>query len=467
MKFLFFLLTLLSANANQEETFLRKTLFDSNYNPKVRPIPGSIPVEIGLAVQNIESFDQMQESIVLNIWVRETWYDPRLAWDSSVSNLTFLSVSKNEVWTPDIELLNAAALPEVYTLKGGLSLYSSGLVFYSNPAVFKTACSLKLELFPFDTQVCSMKFASWVYSNRYLNLTAYSDKSKQIDILSSFSHSEWKIGTFSLTETLEYRDCCPDDPFNELNYEITLDRYPHYYKLSMGMTIALVLVSFIIMLIEPANVSRTSTAVFIPLTILALQLTLADKIPVVGYYTLMDNFFLCCFITSMLVAIESGIIYSLIMTESSAIINFSSRNFDIKKLMDKDKAQRENNSIRKNKHIEEIRRLKMMDLDDNEHVNQEFNDVIQVVEGLAESNTDATESNTDATNAEVESVMSLPIDNDVVKTIPHDSRILKFTYKERLIYNEMVKYIKFADNIFRILLPVVYLSYIGSLMGKE
>ena len=29
--------------------------------------------------------------------------------------------------------------------------------------------------------------------------------------------------------------------------------------------------------------------------ILALQLTLADKIPVVGYFTLMDNFFLACF----------------------------------------------------------------------------------------------------------------------------------------------------------------------------
>lgn len=462
MTFLFFLLTLLSANANQEETFLRQTLF-SSYNPKVRPISESIPVEIGLAVQNIESFDQMQESIVLNIWVRETWYDPRLEWESSLSNLTFISVDIEEVWTPDIELLNAAALPEVYTLKGGLSLYSSGLVFYSNPAVFKTACSLKLELFPFDTQVCSMKFASWVYSNRYLNLTAYADKSKQIDILPSFSHSEWQIGSFSLTETLEYRDCCPGDPFNELNYEITLDRYPHYYKLSMGMTIALVLVSFIIMLIEPANVSRTSTAVFIPLTILALQLTLADKIPVVGYYTLMDNFFLCCFITSMLVAIESGIIYSLIMTESSAIINFSSRNFDIKKLMDKDKEQRDNNASRKNKHIEEIRRLKMMNIDNNDHVNQEFNDVIQVVEGAAEGA--ASESSTD--NAEVESVMSLPIDNDVVKTIPHDARILKFTYKERLIYNEMVKYIKFADNIFRILLPIIYLSYVGSLMAQE
>ena len=49
------------------------------------------------------------------------------------------------------------------------------------------------------------------------------------------------------------------------------------------------IVSFIIMLVAPDNLSRTGTAVFIPLTILALQLTIADKVPVVGYYTLMDK----------------------------------------------------------------------------------------------------------------------------------------------------------------------------------
>ena len=84
----------------------------------------------------------------------------------------------------------------------------------------------------------------------------------------------------------------------------------------MGMTISLVLVSFIIMLMEPSNVSRTGTAVFIPLTILALQLTLASKIPVVGYYTTLDRFFVACFVTSMICSIESGIVYALLASKS-------------------------------------------------------------------------------------------------------------------------------------------------------
>ena len=80
------------------------------------------------------------------------------------------SVSKNQIWIPDTELLNAAGLPEIYTLKGGLMLYSDGTVFYSNPVVLKMPCSLELQIFPFDTQTCSMKFGSWVYSSQYLNL---------------------------------------------------------------------------------------------------------------------------------------------------------------------------------------------------------------------------------------------------------------------------------------------------------
>ena len=108
--FSFFAFALSGIEANIEETQLRNLLF-SNYNPKVRPvenITSTLTVQMGLALQNIESFDQMQESITLNAWIRQTWNDYRLSWNSTQSNLTFISVSKAQVWVPDTELLNAA-----------------------------------------------------------------------------------------------------------------------------------------------------------------------------------------------------------------------------------------------------------------------------------------------------------------------------------------------------------------------
>jgi len=481
---------------NQEETQLRNTLF-SNYNPKVRPvqdISSDLTVEMGLALQNIEKFDQMQESITLNAWIRQTWNDYRLSWNSTQSNLTFISVSKSQVWVPDTELLNAAGLPEIYTLKGGLMLYSDGTVFYSNPVVLKMPCSLELETFPFDTQTCSMVFGSWVYSSDFLNLIPYNDEEKQIDVLDSFSHTEWEIDELTVEMILREREGHINEEFNELEYSIVLSRFPHYYKLSMGMTIALVLVSFIIMLMEPSNVSRTSTAVFIPLTILALQLTLADKIPVVGYFTLMDNFFLCCFITSMLVSIESGLIYSLITTESKRLYSYLVTKVDLTKLLEKDQKKIKLRKQTKMEHSEEIDTLALEQNNNNNTdtkelenriAETEFSDASKILENLnGESSSDpaeitegmAQEAMKDEIDAVENSDKSISIsshsshyDNfqNYVKTIPYNDKLLKLTYKERLVYGELIKWVKYIDNVFRVLMPIIFLSYIGSLLAVE
>ena len=481
---------------NQEETQLRNTLF-SNYNPKVRPvqdISSDLTVEMGLALQNIEKFDQMQESITLNAWIRQTWNDYRLSWNTTQSNLTFISVSKTQVWVPDTELLNAAGLPEIYTLKGGLMLYPDGTVFYSNPVVLKMPCSLELETFPFDTQTCSMVFGSWVYSSDFLNLIPYNDIEKQIDVLDSFSHTEWEIDELTVEMILREREGHINEEFNELEYNIVLSRFPHYYKLSMGMTIALVLVSFIIMLMEPSNVSRTSTAVFIPLTILALQLTLADKIPVVGYFTLMDNFFLCCFITSMLVSIESGLIYSLITTESKRLYSYLVTKVDLTKLLEEDQKKIKLRKKTKIEHSEEIDTLALEQNNnttdtkelENRIAETEFSDASKILENLnGESSSDpadiidgtmAQEAMKDEIDAVENSDKSISIsshsshyDNfqNYVKTIPYNDKLLKLTYKERLVYGELIKWVKFIDNVFRVLMPVIFLSYIGSLLAVE
>ena len=133
----------------------------------------------------------------------------------------------------------------------------------------------------------------------------------------------------------------------------------------MGMTISLVIVSFIIMLMKANNVSRTGTAVFIPLTILALQLTIADKIPVVGYYTLMDIFFLSCFITSMIVSIESGLVYALVTNKSQFVYKIFHKCFNIKKLYSNHISNQKEHEIKKHQHDNCINRIKERNDDNN------------------------------------------------------------------------------------------------------
>ena len=447
--------------ANLEEKTLRNHLF-SDYNKLVRPITDyrdSVNISMGLGVQNLEAFNQKEETIDINLWVRLNWYDKYLNWNSNVSNLTFLSVDKDYVWSPDIELLNAASLPDIYTLKGGMNLYKNGLILWSNPAVFRFSCPLDLHYFPFDTQRCRMKFASWIYNNNLLTLHPHKDVSKQIDILSTFSHSEWKIRDVKVNNYVEKRPCCPDVEFDVNEYTIELRRYSHYYNISMGMTISLVIVNFIIMLVKPNNISRTSTAVFIPLTILALQLTLADKIPVVGYYTLMDYFFLCCFITSMICSIQSGLVYALLTSKSRFIYLLFKDRFNLEKLIKKDKSKKE---IPEENNDNDNETLNETDVD--EEFNQVINGIRTKSYKVAVDKEDTSESNelrlkTKIIDEDIED--SDLITNNIVKTINYDDEILKMSYKEILVFNEIERYVRKFDNFCRAFIPMVFVILIS------
>ena len=303
-------LLLFSSLGENYERSLRNDLFNNdsldNFIIPRQNLYTPLDVDMGIAVQTLEEFNQKVETIELNLWLRMNWNNTYLSWnESNYGNISFIVVDPKKIWHPDIELYNAASLPEIYKFDDRLYLYSNGNMFWSRPGIFKFSCAMDLIKFPFDTQNCSMTFGSWVYDQSFLNLKPYEDSSKAVDIFSSFSHGEWDVENIYLNNFMENNKTL-------IKYTIELQRFTHYYLLSIGMTITLVYVSIIIMFLPSDNISRTSTAVFIPLTILALQLTIVDKVPVVGYFTIMDKFFLSCFVCSMFVSIESGIIYALI-----------------------------------------------------------------------------------------------------------------------------------------------------------
>ena len=484
LKYLKILLLPLLVHSNQEEKYLLDNIF-TDYNVRVRPVYNySEPVEVqlGLGVKTIESFNQMEETISLNIWQRMNWLDEKLGWQSSMSNLTFISLDPSEVWTPDLELLNAAMLPEIYTLKGGLYLYSDGSVIYSKPTILKFSCPLELSRFPFDTQTCVMNISSWVYTDDMLSLIPNRDVQKQIDVLDTFGHSEWNVIGYGVQQLKETRECCQEREFDILSYNFELKRYTHYYKISMGMTITLVIVSFIIMFMPPDNVSRTGTLVFIPLTILALQLTLSGKIPVVGYYTLMDYFFLLCFITSMMCSIESGLAYCLLTTKTAEFYDFMNRRFKLKKEKQEDNQIDENEERVNNEFVSVIDELNTLEEETNADNEDEdylkrtksYNEGIKSMNGSINSSVDSFEGMRKRSITQMEEVEEKKSlreqflqDNNIQKVISYDDKKLSLTKEHLVLDNLIYKIVVRADNIYRIFLPTLFFILIIVIMSYE
>ena len=474
----FFILTFLNlfnlSYSLNEETNLRNDLM-YGYNKYVRPVNNYndiLNVNMGLAVQNLEEFNQIKETMDLNIWVRMNWNNDLLYWNSSENNISFLSMNVDNIWTPDIELLNGVAKPEIYIIDEALNLYSDGSIFRSKPGIFRFSCALDLREFPFDIQTCTMKFGSWTYNNDLMYILPYEEKEKQIDVLSSFSHSEWGIKSYMLKNYNESRLCCPGKNYSINEYTFELQRFPHYYKLSMGMTISLVIVSFIIMLMKPDNVSRTGTAVFIPLTILALQLTIADKIPVVGYYTLMDNFFLCCFITSMFVSIESGLIFSLTTTKNDLIYNIFYRCFNIEKLYRNYTLNKVNSINKKEQHDLFIKRLNEVNNNMNKLLEETSTDdfdatisALNDLNSLEMKNVNNENNINEKNNSNLENYDI--VDKDIVRVINFDDENLSFSLKQKLVFDRIIYIFSVCDNVFRVILPLIFVIYISYIMSHE
>ena len=83
--------------------------------------------------------------------------------------------------------------------------------------------------------------------------------------------------------------------------EINLERKFSSYINNMIMIAILTATAIVISLFDPSLYRRTFVLVFIPLSIIWIQMDIADKIPVIEYRTTLENYYMLCFaITNIL-----------------------------------------------------------------------------------------------------------------------------------------------------------------------
>lgn len=311
---LFLLVSYNNVDANKEKE-LYKNIF-SNYNSNIRPVKNfndSTKMKIGIEIEGLEYFNQVSETIGLNIWVTMSWKDEYLTWDKDFYGINYLNIESSKLWLPDLELYNAAKLPSVYNINDQLTVYNDGTIIYKRPATFSFLCPLELSRFPYDKQTCSMEFGSWKFNNAILDIIPFSNKDyrKAIIIDSKFSHNEWNIKETSYKHEYNEYLCCPGELWPVTTFDITMQRNSQKYDIILIMNTILVFTAYIISLIKFKNYRRTYILVFIPLTIIWLIQSISYKIPVIGYFTTMQKILFMSFIVCELFAGMSGILYSL------------------------------------------------------------------------------------------------------------------------------------------------------------
>ncbi|CAF5062623.1 unnamed protein product, partial [Rotaria sp. Silwood1] len=213
------------------------------------------------------------------------WNDAYLKWNPKhFGGLKKIRIPCRLIWLPDIVLYNSA---EDYTqgyMQSLAMIDYNGTVFWPPIVKFRSTCKIDITWFPFDDQLCFLKFGSWTYDSTQLILT---NRSANIDMSNYVDNGEWKLLTsWTVLSTITY-SCC-EETYHDLKFYFHIRRRTLYYtfnviipcimlsgltcltfylptesgeKVSLGLTVLLSFSVFMLVIAE----SMPATSEFIPL----------------------------------------------------------------------------------------------------------------------------------------------------------------------------------------------------------
>ncbi|KAK2704942.1 acetylcholine receptor subunit alpha-like isoform X1 [Artemia franciscana] len=230
------------ANAGNPDA---KRLYDdllSNYNKLVRPVENTtskLKVFIKLRLSQLIDVNLKNQIMTTNLWVEQFWYDYKLRWDpAEYGGVTMLHVPSDHIWRPDIALYNNADGNFEVVLATKATIRESGLVEWKPPAIYKSACEINIEYFPFDEQTCVMKFGTWTYDGnqvdlRHLDETNGTDTVQiGMDLSEFYMSVEWDILAVPAKRSEKFYTCC-DEPYLDITFNITMRRKTLFYTVNL------------------------------------------------------------------------------------------------------------------------------------------------------------------------------------------------------------------------------------------
>lgn len=98
------------------------------------------------------------------------------------------------------------------------------------PGVFKTMCAIDITYYPFDEQMCKLQFGAWSYHTHKMNLY---NSSTTVNQDTYNKNGEWEIDHTKVTREEFAYECCPNEPFANVAFNIYLRRRHTFYVMNV------------------------------------------------------------------------------------------------------------------------------------------------------------------------------------------------------------------------------------------
>uniref|UniRef100_A0A3B3WG56 Glycine receptor, alpha 4b n=1 Tax=Poecilia mexicana TaxID=48701 RepID=A0A3B3WG56_9TELE len=269
----------------------------SGYDARIRPNFKGPPVNVTCNIF-INSFGSITETTMdyrLNVFLRQQWNDPRLAYKEYPDDSLDLDPSMlDSIWKPDLFFANekGANFHEVTTDNKLLRIFQNGNVLYSIRLTLTLSCPMDLKNFPMDSQTCIMQLESFGYTMNDLIF-------EWLDVGAVQVADDLTLPQFVLKEEKGLGYCTKNyntGKFTCIEVKFYLERQMGYYLIQMYipslLTVILSWVSFWInMDAAPARVGLGITTV---LTMTTQSSGSRASLPKVSYVKAIDIWMAVC-----------------------------------------------------------------------------------------------------------------------------------------------------------------------------
>ncbi|NXI39987.1 5HT3A protein, partial [Galbula dea] len=218
----------------------------------------------------------------------QEWENTLATWDpQDFCNISKVILPTDVYWTPPIfilERVNGQNSNLEYMV-----VMHNGTFNYTQAFQVTLTCSLMILKFPFDTQMCNLSIASFLYPVTDLAMKTRHTAAEVIRDSQSFflTDGEWQFTNLSIVEYLEEMN---DEKFAVVTYIISMERRPTLYVLNLILPTCLLYLLDMAVLFGPSSLEEKinfQIAIIVGNSMLAVILndilpTSSNKPPIIG-----------------------------------------------------------------------------------------------------------------------------------------------------------------------------------------
>jgi nicotinic acetylcholine receptor len=131
--------------------------------------------------------------------------------------------------------------------------------------------------FPFDDQICYLKFGSWAYSGLEVDLT---NRSHEVDLSNYIKSGEWDLRTVTVKRYVKVYSCCPNEPFPDVKFCIHIRRRTLYFVMNILFPCLLLsAISVMTFWLPPDSGEKITLSITVLLAFSVFMLLIAENIP--------------------------------------------------------------------------------------------------------------------------------------------------------------------------------------------